>query len=215
MQNNQKNIPDGWREKQLKNVLKVGSGKDYKHLNSGNIPVFGTGGYMLSVDKFLYSGETVFIGRKGTIDKPFYFNGKFWTVDTLFYTYDYKDTNAKYISFIFQKINWKLYNEASGVPSLSKTTIESIKFLFPPLPEQNKIVKMLETWDEHLEKITKKIEIKKSIKRGLMQKLLMGEIRLKGFSNIEWQEFKLDEISKCLDNKRIPLNSEDRRDKKG
>lgn len=189
----QKNIPNNWQEKKLKNVLKVGSGKDYKHLNIGNIPVFGTGGYMLSVDKFLYSGETVFIGRKGTIDKPFYFKGRFWTVDTLFYTHDYKNTSAKYISFIFQKINWKLYNEASGVPSLSKTTIENIKFVFPPLPEQKRIVAVLETWDEYLEKLEEKIKLKKNIKKGLMQKLLSGEIRLKGY-NEKWKIFYLKEI---------------------
>ena len=38
---------------------------------------------MTSVDECLYDGETTFIGRKGSINKPFYYNGKFWTVDTL------------------------------------------------------------------------------------------------------------------------------------
>jgi len=70
-------------------VLKVGNGKDYKHLAEGDIPVFGTGGYMLSVNDFLYDGDSVFIGRKGTINKPFFYSGKFWTVDTLFYTHSF------------------------------------------------------------------------------------------------------------------------------
>ncbi|MEA3450122.1 MAG: restriction endonuclease subunit S, partial [Patescibacteria group bacterium] len=186
----QKNIPSTWTEKRLEQVLKVGSGKDYKHLSTGKIPVFGTGGYMLSVDNYLYSGETVFVGRKGTIDKPFYYKGKFWTVDTLFYTYDFKDTCAKYINYVFKKINWIVYNEASGVPSLSKTTIEKIKFLFPPLPEQKRIVKVLEVWDKATLKLEKKIEIKKNIKKGLMQRLLSGKKRLPGFSGA-WKKVKL------------------------
>ncbi|PIR78634.1 MAG: hypothetical protein COU28_00580 [Candidatus Magasanikbacteria bacterium CG10_big_fil_rev_8_21_14_0_10_36_16] len=184
--NKKTKIPQNWQQIKLGDILKVGSGKDYKHLKKGNIPVFGTGGYMLSVDKAIYSGETVFIGRKGTINKPFYYKGDFWTVDTLFYTHNYKNTTAKYINFVFQKINWLVYNEASGVPSLSKTTIEKINFLLPPLPEQSRIISVLETWDQAIDELTKKIKLKKQLKKDLMQKLLTGEIRLPGFSD-KWQ----------------------------
>ena len=76
-----------WETKKIKDILTIGSGKDYKHLEVGNIPVYGTGGVITFVNSFLYDGETVCIGRKGTIDKPLYFNGKIWTVDTLFYTH--------------------------------------------------------------------------------------------------------------------------------
>lgn len=195
--NLQKYIPTGWQEAKLGDVLMVGSGKDYKHLEKGDIPVFGTGGHMLSVDKPLYSGETVFIGRKGTIDKPFYFKGDFWTVDTLFYTYNYKNTTAKYINFVFQKINWKLYNEASGVPSLSKNTIEKIKFIFPSLSEQKRIVAMLEGWDHAIEKLTRKIKVKKNVKKGLMQNLLTGKVRLVGFKD-KWRMIKLGDVARVI-----------------
>src|SRR5690606_6674909 len=67
-----------WVDVRIGDLLKVGNGKDYKHLQSGGIPVFGTGGFMTSVDDYLYDGETVCIGRKGTIDKPMYYNGKIW-----------------------------------------------------------------------------------------------------------------------------------------
>ena len=40
-----------WQERKLERVVNVNSGRDYKHLNSGDIPVYGTGGYMLSVDE--------------------------------------------------------------------------------------------------------------------------------------------------------------------
>ena len=75
-----------WIPNKIDHVCKIGNGRDYKHLSAGNIPVYGSGGYMTSVDKFLYDGESVCIGRKGTIDKPIFLTGKFWTVDTLFYT---------------------------------------------------------------------------------------------------------------------------------
>ena len=61
---------DEWIEKKLKQILKVNSGKDYKHLNNGDIPVYGTGGYMISVDESLSDVDAIGIGRKGTINKP-------------------------------------------------------------------------------------------------------------------------------------------------
>ena len=78
-------IPEDWGVKELDQVLKFGSGQDYKHLSKGDIPVYGTGGIMTYVNNYLYNGDSVGIGRKGTIDKPVMLSGKFWTVDTLFY----------------------------------------------------------------------------------------------------------------------------------
>ena len=131
-----------WENCQIANILSIGSGRDYKHLEKGNIPVFGTGGYMTSVNECIYDGETTFIGRKGSINKPFYYNGKFWTVDTLFYTHSFNKTTPKFVYCLFQTINWLRYNEASGVPSLSKDTIEKIKVFIPQLDEQRKISEM-------------------------------------------------------------------------
>ena len=74
-----------WKEKQLGEALEIGNGTDYKHLGEGNIPVYGTGGIIKYVDDYLYDGETVCIGRKGTIDRPQYLIAPFWTVDTLFF----------------------------------------------------------------------------------------------------------------------------------
>ena len=52
-----------WEKTTIGKILTIGNGRDYKHLTEGNIPVFGTGGYMLSVNEYLYDGESVFIGR--------------------------------------------------------------------------------------------------------------------------------------------------------
>ena len=75
-----------WKQHKFEDIVTIGSGKDYKHLESGNVPVYGTGGYMLSVNQALSESEdAVGIGRKGTIDKPYILRAPFWTVDTLFY----------------------------------------------------------------------------------------------------------------------------------
>lgn len=135
----------------IKAVLKIACGRDYRHLSEGSIPVFGTGGLMTNVDSFLHDGETVCIGRKGTIDKPMYYKGKIWTVDTLFFTHSFTNVLPKFVFYTFQSINWKEHNEASGVPSLAKNTIEQISFKVPSIKEQAHIVAMLNSIDQKIE----------------------------------------------------------------
>ena len=193
-----------WEEKIIEDILKIGSGKDYKHLSIGNIPVYGTGGYMTSVDGYLYEGESVCIGRKGTIDKPVFLNGKFWTVDTLFYTHSFKDSIPKFVFSIFQKINWKLYNEASGVPSLSKSTIGKIKINIPSKSEQEKIASFLTAVDTKIEQLTKKESLLQEYKKGVMQKIFNQEIRFKdddGSEFCEWEMKYGNEVFRTITNK--------------
>jgi type I restriction enzyme S subunit len=190
-----------WIETTINNILKIGSGRDYKHLNRGNIPVFGTGGFMTSVDQYLYDGESVFIGRKGTIDKPKLFEGKFWTVDTLFYTHSFYNSLPKFVFLLFQNINWQKYNEASGVPSLSKSTIEKIKVNIPELDEQKKITVFLTSVDERITLLTQQKEKLELYKKGVMQLLFSQQLHFKdenGKDFPNWEEKKLGEIGSTL-----------------
>lgn len=188
---------EGWKEYKLKSLCEIGNGKDYKHLGSGNIPVYGSGGYMTSVDDFLYDGESVCIGRKGTIDKPIFLTGKFWTVDTLFYTHSFHNCLPKFLYLIFQQINWYKYNEAGGVPSLSKTTIGEINVFVPvgekgELKEQQKIVDCIFSLDELIEATTQKVEALKEHKKGLMQRLFPAEG--KNVPDLRFPEFQRTQV---------------------
>ncbi len=133
-------MSETWEQRKLESVVNVCSGKDYKHLSEGEIPVYGTGGYILSVNEALsYDQDAIGIGRKGTIDKPYILRAPFWTVDTLFYAIPEKDHDLDFVHCLFQNINWKQKDESTSVPSLSKTTINATHVLCPKLNEQQKI----------------------------------------------------------------------------
>lgn len=168
-----------WVEKRVGELLTIGNGRDYKHLKSGYVPVVGTGGVMVYVNDWLYDGETVCIGRKGTINKPIFYRGKIWTVDTLFYTYDFINTSPKYLYYLFDTIDWLSYNEATGVPSLSKANIERISVYLPHnIAEQSAIANVLTTMDNEIESLEEERDKYIQVKEGMMQKLLTGQIRL-------------------------------------
>lgn len=195
-------IPENWEVKKLGAVFDIGNGRDYKHLNTGKIPVYGTGGLMTYVNEYLYDGETVCIGRKGTINMPQYHNGKIWTVDTLFYTYNFRKTDVKFLYYLTQRIDWNSYNTATGVPSLTSQNISNILVSFPPLHEQHRIASALTSIDNLISSLGKLIEKKKNIKQGAMQQLLTGKTRLKGF-NEPWMKKKLGDIGSLAMCKRI------------
>lgn len=207
-----KDFQGEWEVKKLGQVLKIGSGKDYKHLKEGDIPVFGTGGYITSVDQYLLDGETVFIGRKGTINKPFYYKGKFWTVDTLFYTHTFENVLPKFLFYILDRINWLNHNEASGVPSLSKRTIEQICISIPDIMEQKKIAPFLSLIGERISTQIKIIEGLESLMRELRKKIFTQKLRFKdtkGNDFPNWTVKKLAEVAEkqITKNKNISVKS--------
>ena len=170
-----------WVKKRLGEMLTLGHGKDYKGLTNGDVPVYGTGGLMCFVNEYLYDGPTVCIGRKGTIDAPIYHEGKIWTVDTLFYSHSFIDADPKFIYYTFCSIDWKSFNEASGVPSLSSMIIEGIEVFVPPtIAEQRAIAEVLSEMDAAIGALETKRDKYMRIKEGVMRDLLSGKKRLKG-----------------------------------
>ena len=193
-----KEFDGDWLKLKYKDVLTIKYGKDHKSLNDGDIPVLCTGGIMRYVDSYLYDGESILIGRKGTIDKPQYINEKFWTVDTLFYT-EIKENIVPL--FLFQhalEVNWLGLNEATGVPSLNTTSIYNVDISIPSKEEQTKIVTFLSAVDEKISQLTQKHELLSQYKQGMMQKLFSQQIRFKaddGSEFEEWVDGKLGDIT--------------------
>ncbi len=200
--------PSNWQRVRLGDILTLKHGRDYKNFKLGNIPVYGSGGYMLSINNFLHNGESVCIGRKGTIDKPIYLNGKFWVVDTLFYSYLFKKSIPKFIFYAFSIIKWSNYNEATGVPSLTKMTISNIEIPLPPLNEQIAIANILSDVDHYLYSLDALILKKESVKKALSFELLSQRKRLKGF-NQAWQKVRLGDIAEIKRGVRITKNELD------
>ena len=193
-----KEFDGDWLKLKYKDVLTIKYGKDHKSLNDGDIPVYGTGGLMRHVNKYLYDGESILIGRKGTIDKPKYINEKFWTVDTLFYTEIEESIVPLFLYQHALEVNWLGLNEATGVPSLNTTSIYNVDISIPSKEEQTKIVTFLSAVDEKISQLTQKHELLSQYKQGMMQKLFSQQIRFKaddGSEFEEWVDGKLGDIT--------------------
>lgn len=180
---------------------------DYKHLGEGDIPVYGTGGYMLSVDAALSEDkDAIGIGRKGTIDKPYILRAPFWTVDTLFYCIPKDGYDLDFTNCLFQNVDWKKKDESTGVPSLSKVIINNVETAAPSYEEQRKIGQYFEGIDNLITLHQKQCNDFKTLKKYMLQKMFpkkgqkVPEIRFDGFTD-DWEQRKFGEILDEFSNK--------------
>ena len=191
---------DPWEQRKFSDLVEVCSGRDYKHLHEGAVPVYGTGGYMTSVDEALsYDKDAIGIGRKGTIDKPYRLRAPFWTVDTLFYCIPYPGIDINFALCCFSNVDWKNKDESTGLPSLSKEAINEAFVCLPSADEQIAIGHHFTNLDNlitlHQHKYDKLCEVKKSMLDKMFPKggSLYPEIRFAGFTD-PWEQRKLGDV---------------------
>ena len=125
-------IPEGWTNSTVKDYIRIGNGKDHKSVGSGEIPCYGSGGFMFGVAKAIYTGESVLLPRKGSLNNVMLVDGAFWTVDTMFYSEPKMKGAAKYGYYGIQVYDLASMNLGTGVPSMTSTRLYSLKLVGAP-----------------------------------------------------------------------------------
>ncbi len=144
-------VPAHWDVVQFKQFVDIQNGSDYKHVEQDEgYPVLGSGGIFTYASDFLYDGESVLLGRKGTIDKPLHVTGRFWTVDTMYWTKISPDASGRFAYYSALTIPFDYYSTNTALPSMTKGALSSHFVTRPPLPEQTLIASFL---DQETEKI--------------------------------------------------------------
>lgn len=164
----------------LTDLIEVCYGKDHKKLTDGAYPVYGSGGLMRHVEKYLHEGESVLIPRKGTLNNVMLVSGRFWTVDTMFYTKELMGGAARYAYFILSKMDLASMNAGSAVPSMTTKILSAIPVALP----SEALLAELKAWSDPLfEQIRlneQENEQLSALRDALLPKLMTGEIDVSG-----------------------------------
>ena len=151
------NIPDHWEVRRLKFVAEIQNGRDYKEVESSEgYPVFGSGGVFRFATEYLYDGESVLFGRKGTIDKPLYVNEKFWTVDTMFYSVILEQTHGRFLYFFATTLQFNLLATQTALPSITQTDLGNYLISYPTYQEQQTIAQFLDHKTQQIDQLIAK-----------------------------------------------------------
>lgn len=171
-------VPEGWENASVTDLLEIRYGKDHKGLADGCIPVYGSGGIMRKVDKILYSGESVLIPRKGSLNNILLVSGDFWTIDTMFYSVPKRPNVAKYVYLYLTGIDMYAMNIGAAVPSMTVKILDGMRLLCP----SDSILELFETtakpYYEMIELLKKKQSMLGETRDRLLLKLMSGEIEV-------------------------------------
>ena len=137
--------PSHWTVKALKHGLRINNGQDHKDvLADEGYPVYGSGGQFAFASKYLYNGEAILLGRKGTVDRPIHVSGKFWSVDTMFYAVCNKSLLPRFAYYYTTTIPFFYFSTSTALPSMTQDDLKNNPIALPPLPEQRAIAVFLD-----------------------------------------------------------------------
>jgi len=123
------------------------------------------------------------VGESGYVDIDYsdlFLPDRLWQIDVK----DRNITHVKWLSYVLVSIEVKkkIKSAATGtsnsMKNISKPSLLKISFALPPLDEQKQIAEILSTTNDKLESLRAKKETFETLKKGLMQKLLSGEVRV-------------------------------------
>ena len=177
-------IPAHWKTAQLKRYVYVNSGREIsKELAADDpsaIPVYGSGGVFKYTNNFQFDGEAVLFGRKGTIGKPIYVNGKFWAVDTMYFLeHDKTALSPKFNYYLLWTLDWTPHTTSTALPSVVANEIVRCSFPIPPIDEQRAIAAYLDekcaSIDQSISDKQTQAETLKAYKASLIYEYVTGK----------------------------------------
>ncbi len=204
-------IPEDWEVKRLGEIGEVLMCKrimKYQTDSCGDIPFFKIGTFGGKPDAYIskevfdeYKAKysypkvgDVLISAAGTIGRSVIFDGTpsyYQDSNIVWIDNDNKQLLNKYLYYYYSTINW--ITDTGTIPRLYNGALKAIQIPLPPIKQQKQIVSILELWDTAIAKQAQLVEKLTLRKRGLMQQLLTGKKRLKGFGG-EWNEVRLGEV---------------------
>ena len=174
---------EGWSIGLWGEVLEVRNGRNQRDVldEDGQFPIIGSAGNIMGyANDYLCDEGTTIIGRKGTIDKPKFITYKFWNVDTSFGLVAGERLDQKFLFYFCKSLNFYDLNKGTTLPSLVKKDLVKISMPLPPIPEQKRIVTILDQVftdsDRARELNEKKLESLNELKKSLLQKAFSGEL---------------------------------------
>lgn len=165
------NLPQGWRKGKLSELIEIKYGKDHKHILDGKIPIYGSGGIMRYGNNSIYDDESVLIPRKGSLSNVMYVDGKFWTVDTMFYSTPRLNQSIKYAFQFVKSLNLANLDTGSAVPSMTTEYLNNCDCIIPAEQDIGKYDNIVSPQFQYKSKIETEIAILEQFISVLLAKL--------------------------------------------
>jgi len=164
--NNTMELPKSWVNTNWSDIVFITHGQNKKGIEdeNGPYPKYGSGGQIGKSSHYLCKAGSTVVGRKGTINRPFFTHTDFWNIDTAFGITPYQGIHPKFFFFFCQIFDFNRLDHSTGRPSLTQSNLYQINIPIPPLAEQHRIVAKI---DSLFSKLDKGVETLQAIQQQL------------------------------------------------
>lgn len=182
-------IPESWAIKEVKDLFLIEDGKrkpikseDRTNI-SGQYPYYGASGIIDFVNDFIFSEPRILLGEDGeniisrNLPLAFIATGKYW-VNNHAHVLNPMENDIYFMVNFLESLDYKVYSSGSAQPKLTLSAIQKIKVATPPIEEQKSIGKLFSDLEFNLNIKCKKLKRLSDLKKGLMNDLLTGKVRV-------------------------------------
>ena len=151
------------RKYKLRELLTIKNGCDYRHLSTGSVPVYGSGGFMCFVNQAMSNKPSILLPRKGTLNNIMFIDKPFWTVDTMYWSEIKEDIVEPYYLYNYLKVlKFDGIRTGSTLPSMTSSAYYDIPVILPDYNKQTRVANILKL-------LNNKIELNNKINQELEQ----------------------------------------------
>jgi type I restriction enzyme S subunit len=139
---NKTDLPEGWADPLVRDVLdvKYGKGLPEKSRKNGPYPVYGSNGVVGHHEEPLTAGPTIILGRKGTVGAVHYSRQPCWPIDTTYFIEEVTWLDMGFLYYALSTLGLSEMDTSSAIPGLNREDVFAQVLPLAPLPEQKRIV---------------------------------------------------------------------------
>lgn len=172
----------GWEYRKLGDVCTLQRGFDLPTQNriAGSYPLVSSSGIIDTHNKGPVKGPGVVTGRSGSIGNVFFVEQDFWPLNTVLYVKNFHGNDPRFVYHLLKQLDLKRFASGTGVPTLNRNFVHNELVAVPPLPEQQRIVGILDEAFEGIATARAKTEQKlaalDALKKSLLDQAFTGQL---------------------------------------
>jgi type I restriction enzyme S subunit len=195
-----------WEQRKVIDIAPLQRGFDLpvREMEAGSYPVIMSNGIGAYHSKYKAKAPGVVTGRSGTIGNLTFVEVNYWPHNTALWVTDFKGNDAKFIYYLYQKLDLKRYGTGSGVPTLNRNNVHDTTTSIPSVTEQKQISRLFAQLDHLITLHQRKLEKTKSLKSAYLSEMFPAEgehvpkRRFAGFTDA-WEQRRLGEVTEVYD----------------
>ncbi len=127
-------LPSGWEAKRLRTLITINYGKGLpeRERKTGSFFVFGANGPVGNHNEAFTKGQTLIIGRKGSVGAVNWSEHACWPIDTTYYIDEFpQNLDKRYLYYFLKSQPLSSMDKSAAIPGLNRNDLYNVEIPIP------------------------------------------------------------------------------------